>query len=204
MNLPLVINVLVFVALLLLLAQTRHKQWSLAKKVLVGLVVGVVFGLGLQLVYGSDNPVLKESISWFNIVGNGYVQLLQMIVMPLVFASILSAVAKLHNASSLGKISVLTIGTLLFTTLISALVGVLVTNLFGLTAEGLVQGAQESARLTAIQTNYVGKLADLTVPQMVLSFIPKNPFADLTGASPTSIISVVIFAPSSAWRRCSC
>ncbi len=193
MNLPLVINVLVFVALLLLLAQTRHKQWSLAKKVLVGLVVGVVFGLGLQLVYGSDNPVLKESISWFNIVGNGYVQLLQMIVMPLVFASILSAVAKLHNASSLGKISVLTIGTLLFTTLISALVGVLVTNLFGLTAE-LVQGAQESARLTAIQTNYVGKLADLTVPQMVLSFIPKNPFADLTGASPTSIISVVIFA----------
>ncbi|WP_187446041.1 cation:dicarboxylate symporter family transporter, partial [Serratia marcescens] len=194
MNLPLVINVLVFVALLLLLAQTRHKQWSLAKKVLVGLVVGVVFGLGLQLVYGSDNPVLKESISWFNIVGNGYVQLLQMIVMPLVFASILSAVAKLHNASSLGKISVLTIGTLLFTTLISALVGVLVTNLFGLTAEGLVQGAQESARLTAIQTNYVGKLADLTVPQMVLSFIPKNPFADLTGASPTSIISVVIFA----------
>jgi L-cystine uptake protein TcyP (sodium:dicarboxylate symporter family) len=73
-------------------------------------------------------------------------------------------------------------------------VGVLVTNLFGLTAEGLVQGAQESARLTAIQTNYVGKLADLTVPQMVLSFIPKNPFADLTGASPTSIISVVIFA----------
>ena len=106
------------------------------EKVLVGTVVGVVFGTGLQLVYGSDNPVLKESISWFNIVGNGYVQLLQMIVMPLVFASILSAVAKLHNASSLGKISVLTIGTLLFTTLISALVGVLVTNLFGLTAEG--------------------------------------------------------------------
>ena len=191
MNLPLVINVLVFVALLLLLAQTRHKQWARRKS------AGRPGGRrgvrpGLQLVYGSDNPVLKESISWFNIVGNGYVQLLQMIVMPLVFASILSAVAKLHNASSLGKISVLTIGTLLFTTLISALVGVLVTNLFGLTAEGSCRA--RSARLTAIQTNYVGKLADLTVPQMVLSFIPKNPFADLTGASPTSIISVVIFA----------
>ncbi|WP_407842625.1 cation:dicarboxylate symporter family transporter, partial [Enterobacter hormaechei] len=72
--------------------------------------------------------------------------------------------------------------------------GVLVTNLFGLTAEGLVQGSAETARLAAIETNYVGKVADLTVPQMVLSFIPKNPFADLTGASPTSIISVVIFA----------
>ncbi len=64
--------------------------------------------------------MLKDSIQWFNIVGNGYVQLLQMIVMPLVFASILSAVARLHNASQLGKISFLSIGTLLFTTLIAA------------------------------------------------------------------------------------
>ncbi|AJK15832.1 L-cystine transporter [Yersinia pseudotuberculosis] len=194
MNLPLVVNVLVFAALLLLLAQTRHKQWSLAKKVLTGLVLGVLFGSGLQWVYGADNPILKESITWFNIIGNGYVQLLQMIVMPLVFASILSAVAKLHNASSLGKISILTIGTLLFTTLIAALVGVFVTNLFGLTAEGLIQGTQETARLSAIESNYLGKVADLTVPQLILSFIPKNPFADLTGASPTSIISIVIFA----------
>ncbi|MCE9909629.1 L-cystine transporter, partial [Hafnia paralvei] len=175
-------------------AKTRRTKWSLAKKVLVGLVMGVLFGLGLQLVYGSDNPLLKDSISWFNIVGNGYVQLLQMIVMPLVFVSILSAVAKLHNASSLGKISFLSIGTLLFTTMIAALVGVLVTNLFGLTAEGLVQGTQETARLAAINTNYASKVSDLSVPQLVLSFIPKNPFADLTGASPTSIISVVIFA----------
>ncbi|MEY4923215.1 MAG: hypothetical protein RLY17_1932 [Pseudomonadota bacterium] len=194
MNLPLVINVLVFVALLLLLAQTRHKQWSLAKKVLVGLVLGVLFGLALQWVYGVNDTILKESITWFNIVGNGYVQLLQMIVMPLVFVSILSAVARLHNASSLGKISILTMGTLLFTTMIAALVGVLVTSLFGLTAGGLVQGAQETARLSAIESNYLSKVSDLSVPQLILSFIPKNPFADLTGASPTSIISVVIFA----------
>ncbi|NUU65535.1 L-cystine transporter [Enterobacteriaceae bacterium BIT-l23] len=194
MNFPLIANVVVFAILLLALAQTRHRQWSLAKKVLVGLVLGVLFGLGLHLVYGADNPVMKQSIEWFNVVGNGYVKLLQMIVMPLVFACILSAVARLHNASSLGKISVLTIGLLLLTTLIAALVGVLVTNLFGLSAEGLVQGSAETARLNAIQSNYAGKVADLSVPELLLSFVPKNPFADMTGASPTSIISVVIFA----------
>ncbi|WP_139101880.1 cation:dicarboxylate symporter family transporter, partial [Acinetobacter baumannii] len=86
------------------------------------------------------------------------VKLLQMVVMPLVFVSILGAGAKLHQASSSGKISVYTTGTLLFTTLIAALVGVFVTNLFGLTAKGLVQGAGETARLTAIQTDYVGKV----------------------------------------------
>ncbi|MGC1055482.1 L-cystine transporter [Pantoea agglomerans] len=194
MDLPLTLNIVAFVVLLVLLSRFSRQNWSLSKKVLTGLVIGVLFGLVLQLIYGENSAVVKESISWFNIVANGYVQLLQMVVMPLVFVSILSAVARLHNASSLGKISVLTIGVLLFTTAISALVGVFVTGLFGLSAEGLVQGVQETARLSAIQSNYVGKVADLTVPQLVLSFIPKNPFADLTGASPTSIISVVIFA----------
>lgn len=194
MNFPLIINVLVFVVLLLILAKLSQRQWSLSKKVLVGLVFGVAFGLALHVFYNSHDPIIKESILWFNIVGNGYVQLLQMVIMPLVFASILSAVSRLHQASSLGKISALTIGTLLFTTAIAALIGIVIANLFGLTAEGLIQGEQESQRLAAIQSNYVGKVADLTVPQLVLSFIPKNPFADLTGASSTSIISVVIFA----------
>lgn len=55
-------------------------------------------------------------------------------------------------------------------------------------------GSAETARLNAIQSNYVGKVADLSVPQLILSFVPKNPFADLTGANPTSIISIVIFS----------
>lgn len=194
MNLPLLLNLLVFAALLLGLAQTRRSNWSLAKKVLLGLALGVLFGIGLHTVYGAGHPVLKSTISWLELVGNGYVQLLQMIVMPLIFASILSAVARLHSASSLGKISFLTIGTLLFTTAIAALIGISLTNLFGLTAEGLVAGTQEAARLATIQSDYAGKVADLNVPQLLLSFIPQNPFADLARAKPTSIISVVIFA----------
>ncbi len=61
-----------------------------------GLVIGVLFGFALHLVYGGNNPVIKTSVAWFNIVGNGYVRLLQMIVMQLVFVSILNSVAKLH------------------------------------------------------------------------------------------------------------
>ncbi|RZA28393.1 MAG: cation:dicarboxylase symporter family transporter, partial [Proteobacteria bacterium] len=169
MNLPLLLNLLIFAALLLGLAQTRRTDWSLAKKVLLGLGLGVLFGIGLHTVYGAGHPVLKSTIGWLELIGNGYVQLLQMIVMPLIFASILSAVARLHNASSLGKISFLTIGTLLFTTAIAALIGIGLTNLFGLTAEGLVAGTQEAARLATIQSDYAGKVADLNVPQLLLS-----------------------------------
>ncbi|MCX4167484.1 cation:dicarboxylase symporter family transporter, partial [Enterococcus casseliflavus] len=137
-------------------------------------------------IYGSDSQVLKDSIQWFNIVGNGYVQLLQMIVMPLVFASILSAVARLHNASQLGKISFLSIGTLLFTTLIAALVGVLVTRMFGRTADGLVQGSAETDRWSAFQSICVRKVADLSVPQLILSFGPESQIAAVTGGNASS------------------
>lgn len=104
MNFPLIANVIVFAVLLLALAQTRHKQWSLAKKYW-SVWLSALFSARRCNLSMVPTAVLKDSIQWFNIVGNGYVQLLQMIVMPLVFASILSAVARLHNASQLGKIS---------------------------------------------------------------------------------------------------
>ncbi|CAM4258363.1 L-cystine transporter tcyP [Acinetobacter pragensis] len=94
MNTPIMLNIAVFIALLLLLAQMHKTQWSLSKKVFAGLGLGVIFGLGLHAVYSSSPDILKDSIQWFNIVGNGYVKLLQMVVMPLVFISILGAVIK--------------------------------------------------------------------------------------------------------------
>ncbi|MDR5615889.1 L-cystine transporter [Arsenophonus sp.] len=194
MNFPVILNVLIFILLLLLLAKISADGWSLSKKVFVGLLIGTVFGVVLHLVYGINNQIVHDSLSWFNIVGNGYVKLLQMIIMPLVFASILNAVARLHQTSSLGKISFFTMGILIFTTAIAALIGIIITYWFGLTAEGLVQTSSETIQLGIIENNYIHKVSDLTIPQLILSFIPKNPFADLAGANPTSIISVVIFS----------
>jgi len=188
------LNLAIFVALLFLLQKTVYFGLSLAAKTFVALVGGILFGTILQLAYGHDGESLIRSLQWFDLVGGGYVRLLQMIIMPLVFASILAAVTKLHNASSLGKISSLTIGILLFTTMISAIIGIIMVSLFGLNAQGLVQGQAETARLAMIEGNYVARVSDLSLPQTLLSFLPRNPFAELTGANPTSIIAVVIFA----------
>ena len=188
------INLILFAVLLYGVFRLQGQNLSLSVRVLIALVLGTLFGIALQLIYGHDSTVVQTTINWTNIVGNGYVQLLQMIVMPLVFVAILNAVSKLHDASALGKISVLVLGTLLLTTAIAAAVGVVMSLSFGLTAEGLVQGAAETARLTTLESTYAPRVADLTVPQLILSFIPKNPFAELTGANPTSIIPVVVFA----------
>ncbi|WP_336623868.1 cation:dicarboxylate symporter family transporter, partial [Klebsiella variicola] len=81
-----------------------NASWSLANRVLLGMVLGILFGLALHLIYADDSATLKQSISWFSIVGGGYIQLLQMIVMPLVLVSVLNSVAKLNSTASLGKI----------------------------------------------------------------------------------------------------
>lgn len=140
-----------------------------------------------------EKPLLDKTLDWINVVGNGYVRLLQMIVMPLVFVSILSAIARINQTRSLGKVSVGVLSTLLITTAISAAIGIAMVHLFDVSAAGLILGDRELAAQGKV-LDKAGQVSNLTVPAMLVSFIPKNPFADLTGANPTSIISVVIFS----------
>ncbi|EJF77734.1 hypothetical protein MCO_00872 [Bartonella sp. DB5-6] len=185
------INLFLFVIFLLWLVQSKRMEWSLSLRVMLGLILGLIFGSVLQVIYGEGEATLLKSVEWFNIVGDGYILLLQMIVMPLVFVSIVSAVAHLHSIYAVGKMSIMTISILLFTTALSALVGVLVVNVFELTAHGLVH---EGQNVSVALEDRISQLGDMSVPKMILSLIPKNPFAELTGAKRTSIISVVIFA----------
>ncbi|MEZ9567077.1 L-cystine transporter [Vibrio artabrorum] len=182
----------VFTGILFLLYGQQKTGKTLSRLVLLGLVFGSAFGLGLQLLFGEGNPVIKEILEWVNIAGRGYVGLLKMVIMPLVLVSMIAAVVKLEKGGSLGKISGVTIGVLLATTAVSAIVGITVAHTFGLSAEGLTEGARETARIATLESR-IGSVADLTIPQMLVSFIPTNPFADLTGSRSTSIIAVVIF-----------
>ena len=65
--------------------------------------------------------------------------------------------------------------------------------LFDISIEGLVAGERELAAQARVEGR-VEQVSGMTVPAMLLSFIPRNPFAELTGANPTSIISTVIFS----------
>jgi uncharacterized protein len=171
--------------------QRRHATFTV--RVFTALGVGVVFGAALQALHGADSAIVKSTGEYLDIVGTGYVKLLQMIVMPLIMVSIVAAILKLRDAKSLGKISALTIGTLMATTAVAAAIGILMAKLFGLSAAGLTASSAEVARGAYLE----GRLADaqaISLPNMILSFIPANPFLDMTGARKTSTIAVVVFA----------
>ncbi len=185
-------GVIIFIALLFALYKLKKPETSLAKQVFVALILGVVFGFLLQIVHGGDLSAISPTLTWTDLPGDVYVALLRMIIMPLVLVTMIAAVVKLHQVAALGKIGASVIGLLVFTTMIAALVGILVTNMFGLSAEGMTGGDRENARATVLETRQE-VVADLNIAEVLVRFIPTNIFADLTGARDTSIIAVVIF-----------
>ena len=192
-TLLIIVNIVVLLALIFGLYTMQKKHVKFSTRVFTGLGVGIVFGIIIHLLYGTNSDVTITTIDWFDIVGSGYVKLLQMVVMPLVFISIVGAFTKVNITKNLGKISFLGIGILLVTTGIAAMIGIGATLGFGLDGVELQAGDAENARNEEL-VERVSTVEDMTVPDQILSFIPSNPFADLTGARTTSTIAVVIFA----------
>jgi uncharacterized protein len=194
MNIYLVIlNISVLLILVGILVYMQKKHVSFSKRVFTALGIGIVFGLVLQWAYGADSETLQQSAQWFDIIGTGYVKLLQMIVMPLIFISIVTAFTKLTISNNLGKIAVLIIGLLLGTTAIAASIGIATTLGFHLEAVQIPSGEAEITRGKEIEQKYA-EIQHQSFPQKVIELIPANPFLDLTGQRSTSTIAVVIFA----------
>ncbi|MFS7389607.1 L-cystine transporter [Carnobacterium maltaromaticum] len=171
--------------------QKKHVKFS--TRVFSALGVGIVLGAIIQVILGAESEVTIGAISWINIVGNGYVSLLQMLVMPLIFVSIVGAFTKLGVSKNLGEISFTVIGTLLATTAVAALIGILSVFIFNLDGATFVQGEAETARIEALGERQEA-VENLSIPEQVVSFIPTNVFADLSGSRSTSTIAVVIFS----------
>lgn len=169
-----------------------HK-FSFTKLVFISLAVGVIFGFGIQFIYGATGKITTNAIDWINIVGNGYIALLQMLIIPLIFVSLVGAFTKLKVSQNLRRISFSVLTTLLITTAIAAFIGILSVFAFHLQGASFINGTPDKANL-AILKQHQSQLTGLTLPQQIVSFLPVNIFADFAGTRATSTISVVIFS----------
>ncbi|OJX47335.1 MAG: L-cystine transporter [Chloroflexi bacterium 44-23] len=185
-----IVIMLLFVGAIVFMARQQKKHVKFGTRVMWALILGIAFGLILQFVFGATSNAVKLSINWIRLVGNIYIGFLQMIIIPLILVSIVTAIANMSGQKNVGKIASTIIGILVITAAIAALVGALTTGLFGLNTEGLTA---DDARVTSLETR--SEEVDKTdITGQIYSFIPTNPFRDMTGARSTSTIAVVIFA----------
>ena len=150
--------ILAFVVLMYGISYMKKLNMSFNVRVITALVVGIVFGVILQLLVEPDQ--ISKSMSWITLVGSGYVRLLRMIVFPLVFVSITKAIA--NQEKNVGRSAAKIMAVLMFTVAVAALVGALTSSVFKLSAEGLQSSTAEVARgekLVETLQNFEAKLS---------------------------------------------
>ena len=157
---------------------------SLSKSVFIAMFLGALIGVSLHFI-GADAG--RRVIDWYSIVGNGYVNLLKLVAIPLIFISILSAINKLEHGAGLGRMSLTIVGCMLLLVMIAGFIGLLTARAIGLDASAF---AHLQSTLTA---DDVAKTAAVSLPALITSLIPTNLFLDLTGARSISVIGIVIF-----------
>ena len=191
-NLAVIANIIVMLAIIYGLSVLKRKGVSFTVRVLLAMGLGILFGAVLQLIFGTTSDIVNQSNAWFSVIGTGYVRLLSMIVIPLIFISIISSIIN-QDSKSLGKMATQIIAILLITTAISAFVGAGVTNIFKLSAEGFQYGEKELERGASLETR-LEEFQSKSIQEQIIEIIPTNPFFSMTGQGSSSTLSVVVFA----------
>ncbi|WP_321429175.1 dicarboxylate/amino acid:cation symporter [uncultured Methanolobus sp.] len=163
-------------------------------KIMIGMFLGIITGLVLGPSTGILNPEMSYTIGeWMALPGYLFLALLQMIVVPLVFASIIRGIASGEDMEQLKKIGLRTVGFFLVTTAFAILVGLtlaLTINPGNYISNELVQDTMVS---NVTQTDSSGLRAfDMAeLPSMITTVVPTNPLGSLATGQ---MLQVVIFS----------
>ncbi len=167
---------------------------KLHTKILLGLLAGAVVGVATNLTVGVDHPAVEFINTYLAVpVGQVFLRMLFMVVMPLVFASITLGVAGLGDIRKVGRIGGKTLGYFFVTTALAATLGLTVVNVvkpwervspetrtqlmeqFSTDAEGRVQAAATTARFG---------------PDTFVNIVPRNP---VDAAARTDMLGIIFF-----------
>src|SRR5258705_679382 len=107
----------------------KPKGMPLHTRILIGLAVGVIAGISVNYSFGGDHPRIVWVID--NItqpIGQLFLRLLLMIVVPLVFSSLVVGVAGIGDIRKLGRVGLKSFGDCLLISSISIAIGITLAN----------------------------------------------------------------------------
>lgn len=134
---PTVVGIALLLVAIFVLVALKNKKVSFSTRMLIALVLGLGIGVVVDLIFGSSDiykEVSRTELSaWFGLVGGTFVKLVQLMAVPVVFLSLFFVILNFEGKNIKG-FTIKTLVVLLGTTAISAIVGILVVHLFGLTS----------------------------------------------------------------------
>lgn len=158
------------------------KSLALHWKILIGMLLGVVFGFVLLQVQGGSAFIA----SWIKPLGTIFVKLLKLIAVPLILASLIKGISDLKDISKFASIGIKTIVIYVLTTVIAISIGLTLVNMFnpgdGVSDATISKLTETYANNSSVQ----GKIAEATRQQQsgpldfVVDMIPENAFSALS------------------------
>ena len=164
--------------------QTK-KKLSLSTTIFIALISGAV--LGVIIHYALPAGYLKDEIivgGIFYVVGQGFIRLMQMLVVPLVFCSLVCGSMAIGDTKTLGKVGVKTIGFYLVTTMMAVTLALTVAQLIN---PGI------GVNLSAVEQKDVTAAEPAAMVDTLLNIIPKNPIGSMANGDMLPIIVFALF-----------
>lgn len=157
------------ILVLVLLFALKQKEVLFGRRVLIAMALGIAFGI----FFPSTAPNL-------DVVGQVYIKSIKMIVMPLVVSVIIASMTSVEDKNKLKSLGLKTIFWLLFTTLIAAVISLIVTLLIN-PGKGMTFVMDEAFKAREIPT----------LKQIFLDMVPSNPIEDM---AKNKMIPVIVFS----------
>ena len=158
------------------------RKLGLTSKILIGLFLGMLFGVILSKMPGSyiKDTVLLGGI--INVIGNGFTKAIKMMVVPLVFVSLVCGVSAMEDIKKLGRIGFKTMGFYLMTTAVAICISLALGVL-------LKPGAGLDLGTVASQSTTIAKNQSLS--EIILNMIPSNP---IEAFAKGEMLQIIFFA----------
>jgi DAACS family dicarboxylate/amino acid:cation (Na+ or H+) symporter len=181
----------------------KPKGMPLHNKIFIGLAVGVLGGLAVNWTLGGDNEWVVWTVENFTRpIGQLFLNLLLMIVVPLVFSSLVVGVAGIGDIRKLGRIGAKAFAYTLIISAISVVIGLTLANTIEpgkkISEETKVALKAEFSSGASAATEAQKKAAesaksDTALMQAVKTIVPSNVFNSISGASP-NMLHIMFFA----------
>jgi len=145
-------------------------ETALWKRIILALVLGLIVGV----LWGEG----AESIRW---IGDLFIRLIRMVVVPLVFVTLVSGIVSMGDPSKLGSLGAKTLALYLFTTFVAIIIGLFLATVLqvgvGVDLSSAIPGEVQEA---------------IPLSQRLMNIVPINPFAAL--ADEGNILAIIFFA----------
>lgn len=179
-----IIFILILFALFFGMKMVEKRKVAFSTRMIIATVIGLVLGIVIQAVSGfAKDPMeitfVVETTKWYSLFGNGFIDLIRMLVIPLIMVSIIHVIVNMKEGADIGALTKKTLTVTVIMVSISVIVGLSVGMLFKVGSTMTVE--QGSAEIKEVKT----------IVDTLRGLIPSNPAKAMVDVN---IIALVIIS----------